>query len=317
MNQESIKAIILERAYYSFFQGRNEINLNALCDELALDKTLFWNTVDYMSHQELIKAFAMGGYYIIQSLGILSAEEQNIGLREIRSENQRLRTIILDKLAKIYEENGRFADVYIDSMSQEFRVDIYALASNLQVLEDLGYVESVANGSYRIIFKGLEAVKEWRERIGFAGEYEQISNQKPQPRGRALQKLLAKIIEKHGWLQEEGARTSHEEMDIIIHKEREYFLVECKWEKEPIEASIVRELYGKLSNRIGVLGIVISMSGFTSGAIEQAEDFASSRIILLFGRKDIENIVFQNTKFETLLDEKYQQLITRRKIIYN
>ncbi|MCE9644370.1 MAG: restriction endonuclease [Chloroflexi bacterium] len=317
MNQENIEDIILERVYDSYFRGRNAVNLNSLCEEFGLDKTLFWNTVDYMSHQGLVKAYSMGGNYLIDFLGVLSAEEQNIGLEEIRKENQRLRTKVLDKLAKVYEESGRLADAYIESMSQEFGVDIYALANNLQILEDLSYIESVSNGSYRITFNGLDSVKEWRERVGFAGEYEQISNLKPQPRGRAIQKLLAKVIEKQGWLQEEGARTSHEEMDIVIHKEREYFLVECKWEKESIEASIVRELHGKLSNRIGVQGIIISMSGFTSGAVEQAENFASSRIILFFGKEDVEKMIFQQATFDVLLDEKYQQLITRRKIIYN
>lgn len=317
MNQEDMQAIILERLYDSWFRGRNAVNLNSLCDELGLDKTLFWNTVDFMSNQGLIRAYSMGGNYTIDAIGIISAEEKNIGLEEIRKENQRLRTVALDKLAKVHEESGRLADAYIESMSQEFGVDVYTLVNNLQVLEDLGYVESVTNGSFRISFKGLDSVKEWRERVGFAGEYEQISNLKPQPRGRALQKLLAKIIEKYGWLQEEGARTSHEEMDIVIHKEREYFLIECKWEKEPIEASIVRELHGKLSNRIGVQGIVISMSGFTSGAVEQSEDYASSRIILFFGKDDIEKIIFQQATFDALLDVKYQQLVTRRKIVYN
>jgi hypothetical protein len=316
MKQEDIEKIVIERAYNACFRGRDSVNLNTLCDELGLDKTLFWNTVEYMSHQGLIKAYTMGGNYIIQSFGILNAEERNIGLEEIRSENQHIRTIVLDKLAKVYEENGRYADAYIKSMSQEFGVDIYVLVNNLQVLGDLGYVESVASGSYKITFQGLDAVNEWRERVGFAGEYEQISDFKPQPRGRALQKLLAKLLEKFGWSQEEGARTSHEEMDVVIHKEREYFLVESKWEKDPIEAAVVRELHGKLSNRIGVQGIVVSMSGFTSGAVEQAESFASSRVILFFGKEDVERMIYQRASFDMLLDVKYQKLITNGKIVY-
>jgi hypothetical protein len=317
MRQEDTEAIILGRAYDSYFQGRNAVNLNTLRDELGLDDTLFWNTVEYMTHQGLIRADTMGGNYMIQSFGVLKAEEHNVGSEEIRNENQHIRTIVMDKLATVYEKNGRFADAYIESMSPEFGGDIDVLVNNLQVLEDLAYVESVAHGSYKITFKGLDAVNEWRKRVGFSEQYEKISNLKPQPRGQALQKLLARLIEDYGWLQEEGVRTSHEEMDVVLHKEREYFLVECKWEKEPAEAAVVRELHGKLSNRIGVQGIIVSMSGFTEGAIQQAEDFASSRIILFFGKEDIERLISQQVLFDTLLDEKYRLLITKRKIIYN
>jgi hypothetical protein len=317
MDQAEIKDIILQRAYDSYFQGRNAVNLNTLNDELGVDQTLFWNIIHQMSGEGLIRGYTMGGNYMIQSYGILKAEELNIVTDESKKENQHIRTSTLDKLAKVYETSGAYADVYIESMAQEFAIDVDALANNLQVLEELGYIESVANGSFKITLRGLDAVTKWREIAGYANEYEQISKTPPQPRGRALQKLLAEVIEKHGWSQEEGARTSHEEMDVVIHKAREYFLIESKWEKDPIEASIVRELHGKLSNRIGVQGIMVSMSGFTSGAVDQAEDYASSRIILFFGKEDIEEIIYQHVSFDELLDKKYQQLITRRKIIYH
>jgi hypothetical protein len=106
-------------------------------------------------------------------------------------------------------------------------------------------------------------------------------------------------------------------MDIIVYKEREYYLVECKWEKSPIEASIIRELYGKLGNRIGVLGMVVSMSGFAGGAIKQAEQYANEKVILFFGPQDIHSLVYETSSFEKLLNDKYQQLITRRKVIFD
>jgi hypothetical protein len=59
------------------------------------------------------------------------------------------------------------------------------------------------------------------------------------------------------------------------------------------------------------------MSGFTGGAVKQAEDYAGSRIILFFGKEDIEQIIFQRGSLDALLDEKYQQLITWRKVIYH
>ena len=83
---------------------------------------------------------------MIQSIQIISPEEQNIGTEEIKRDDQRVSTNVLAKLAEIYEKSGAYADAYIQSMSKEFDVDVYMLANNLQVLEDLGYIESVASG---------------------------------------------------------------------------------------------------------------------------------------------------------------------------
>lgn len=77
-------------------------------------------------------------------------------------------------------------------------------------------------------------------------------------------------------------------MDVLFYREREYYLVECKWEKDPIEAPIVRELSGKLANRWDVRGVIASMSGFSIGAVIQAQEYAGKHIILFFGPADID-----------------------------
>jgi hypothetical protein len=122
------------------------------------------------------------------------------------------------------------------------------------------------------------------------------------------------LIEQHRWETDEGVRTSHEEMDVIVWREREYYLLECKWEKDPIEAGIVRELFGKLGNRIGVNGIVMSMSGFTKGAVKQATEYAGQRVILLFGEDGVKRMVYGVESFTDLLNTKYRQLTMREEI---
>jgi len=63
-------------------------------------------------------------------------------------------------------------------------------------------------------------------------------------------------------------------MDVMIHKGRDFFGIECKWEKKPIQAGVIRELFGKLGNRIDVKGIIVSMSGFSKGAIVEVQGYA-------------------------------------------
>jgi predicted transcriptional regulator len=317
MNQSDIERVLLERLYEPFFRERNGLIIDSIREELGIDETMFSNTVDEMSHKGLIRARTFGGNYEITALGAITAEKEGASPEEITKENQHIRTLVLDHLANIYEEGGSFAEAYIEMMPSDLNVDQNLLVNNLQILEDLRYAESVAGGSYKITYLGLDAVKEWRQRNSFAEEFEQISEQKPQPRGHSLQKLLARVIEKDGWSQEEGVRTSNEEIDVIVFKEREYYLIECKWEKDPIEADVVRELFGKLSNRIGVQGIIVSISGFTEGAVKQAIDYASQRVVLFFGHDDVHSLIYGKSSFNVLLNGKYQKLITKKKISFS
>ena len=68
-----------------------------------------------------------------------------------------------------------------------------------------------------------------------------------------------------------------------------------------------------IGSRVGVNGIVMSMSGFTKGAAEQAEGYAGQRIILLFGEEGIRKMVYGREEFTDLLNIKYRQLAMKRK----
>ncbi len=114
---------------------------------------------------------------------------------------------------------------------------------------------------------------------------------RPQQRGREFENIIASIAQNQGWRQEEGVRTSHEEIDVILFRDHDYYLVECKWVREPTGAAVIRELIGKLTNRANVRGIVISMSGFTGGAEQQVTQDVGTREIVLFGPQDVKSMI--------------------------
>lgn len=317
MDKYKIEQLVFSNLYSHYFSGTGQFNLDKIRDELGADNTAFWNLVDRMVHDGFIRPWTAGRNYKITTRGILYAEEHNLAPEQLAKENQRLRTQALDNLGQLYEEKGRLAVSHYSGLADEVGADEKVLTYNLLLLKDTGYVDQIANGTFRITHQGIDAVADWRKRRSLADEYEGLSNLKPQPRGRALQKLFANVVERQGWSQQEGVRTSHEEMDVILFREREYYLVECKWEKNRIEAPVIRELYGKLSNRVDVRGIVVSMSGFTEGSVVQAEDYAGQRVVLLFGPNDVRALVYEQTTFSNLLNEKYRKLITQRKITYS
>lgn len=317
MNESEMQVAILTSLYHAWNRDRSA-DMHQVREGGRWDKTPFQNVLDRMARNErLIQPYSGASHYKITSLGVLKAEELALGPQEEIESNRQTRTFLLDSLARLHQEHGHDIYRHYTNLCNEARVDHDLLLNNALLLKQLGYLEEPATGSFQITFLGLEKVEAWRDRVSLVDEFEQISALEPKARGRALQKFLARTIEHSGWSQEEGVRSSHEEMDIIIYREREYYLVECKWEKDPIEASVIREVFGKLSNRVNVRGAVISLSGFTKGALGQVMDFAGQRIILLFGPSDVESLVYGRRSFEELLDEKYKELVTRRNAIYH
>jgi len=293
------------------------VNLIELQDEKEWAEVTFSKVEDRLRADGLIKRETIGGSYKITSQGILEAEQRGIPPEKLVQANQRIRTIALDTLTKAYEENGmsncNISLEYLIKVTDSTKEAIY---SNLLFLADLNYVEIPFKQHFKITYSGIEAVEKWRRKLAFVDKFESVERMSPHARGREFQKLFAEIVERDGWMQEEGIRTTHEEMDVIIYQGREYYLIECKWEKDPIEASVIREIYGKLGNRVGMEGIVVSMSGFTRGAVGQVDDYKNKRVILLFGPNDVQSMIFERASFEDLLNQKFRVLVTRKKVLF-
>lgn len=253
-------------ALYKAWAERGDVSLNTVLAAGQWDESLFWTIAEQMEKRDhLIAPQGSWATYELTPRGILYAEESGAPPAEEVRRHQTARTEILAVLADLYDKDGVHADYHYTEVCEGTGLDTQIVLLNLSLLIDTGRVTNTSTSSFRITHEGLEAVREWRRRKALGEEFDRIGTFDPRPRGRALQKLLARAVEQSGWLQEEGVRTSHEEMDVIVHRDREYYLVECKWVTQPVESSVVRELKGKLDNRVDVRGIVVSMSGFTGG----------------------------------------------------
>jgi hypothetical protein len=313
VNKSDVEILILRTLYEAYFLPDIDVDIKNLLAPDVWNDIPISNLINQMIHDGIIRGWRQG----IAPFGAYYAENKGIAPEELKKKNLDSRILILNALAKVYEDQGNLYSAGSDEIAQQIGLDKKLVTDNLRVLMALGHVESRGNARFRITNSGLTSVERFRVWAGISEEFERISNMLPQPRGRALQKLLARIIGHHGWGQDEGVRTSNEEMDVIVFREREYYLLESKWEKEPIEADVIRELFGKLGNRIDVRGIVVSMSGFTGGAVKQVEDYTAQRIILLFGTGDVKAMIYGQATFEGLLNEKYKELITKRKVAFD
>lgn len=310
-----IRKAILASLYAAYFEAGGNANLREIRLAAQWDEHTFDRVVDELIDTGLIKGWTAGGNYRITPQGVIYVERQGLAGDGLILSNQRLRTDILDALATLYSDRGRLAGLHITQIASQTGVDGGRLAWNLHVLQALGYVET-PTGSTRITQMGLNAVSEWRDRVALAEQFEQIAQQSPHVRGISLQGLFGKIVSQQGWSQEESVRTSNEEIDLIVYREREYFLVECKWLKESVESSVIGGLYAKLHKRAGVRGIVVSMSGFTSGALEAVREYTDDHLIFLFGSEDIHSLIFGDQKFDDLLNEKFKELVMHKRVVF-
>lgn len=287
-----------------------------LAEERQWEEREFNKAVEHLEHKYFIEIVASDCHSRITAYGIQEVEDVGIAPAELREESGMMRTRIMDRLGRAWDENGPHHHVDVDELLAACGADYEGIDTCLQLLKELGHIEDVTVRTYRITAAGHERVQKWRRKVSLAEEFANLSDLAPQVRGRQFQKLLARFLGEHGWQQEEGIRTSNEEMDIIIHREREYYLIECKWETEPIETAVIRDLYGKLSHRKGIGGIVFSLSGFTRGAVKEAQDCTGDRVILLFGKEDVLKLIGQAASFDELLSRKYDELIKRRRVIF-
>jgi len=274
MNQADIERILLERLYEPFFRERNGLIIDSIREELGVDETMFSNTVDEMSHKGLIQARTMGGNYEITTRGAITAENEGFSQEELTKENQHIRTIVLDQLTNLYEKDGPFAEAYIETMSQDLSIDVNLLVNNLQILEDSGYIESVSMGSFKITYKGLDSVREWRERKVRAEKIEKkatiLEKIDFMRSGKPIQVFLC-----HGKEDKEPVRKLHEKLRALGVQtwfDEESLLPGQDWELEIVKA--VREsdiVLVCLSTRS------VQKTGFVQKEIRLALDAADER----------------------------------------
>ncbi len=295
---------------------------NLLFDRLEnVDEDYFERIGDELVRAGLLNGLRHDHYAEITYLGVLEVEKRRLIPEEKITRNNEVRYKILEIGSAKYHSEGYGAFISDDDIDFGDGFSRSELNFNLDFLEAFGTVKLdvnfVGDYSFHIEQAGLEQYEKWRRKQFLVDEYNRIANLKPQSRGIELQKLIAKALEFSGWEQEESVKTSYEEVDVVIHRHREFYLIECKWESKPVQPIAINHLLSKLNKRADTKGIVMSMSGFTKGAVKDVEDSTNQKLILLFGEEDVKKIISDPDSFDRLLTGKYKELAARRKAIWN
>jgi hypothetical protein len=318
VDEPDIQRQVLQALYVAYFPSRDQVNLVQLLTTQGQEVPYILRVLSRIEEAGLITTSTMGGNFCITPAGAVEAERQHLVPNELIQRNQQARIMVLTVLMQAYEEGLETPDgrVWFQELPERTGLDVNILITNLEVLKAGGYVEDSSDIFEKITPRGRAHVHEVQFGLELRREFDDISNMDPHPRGRAFNSFFGKLAARNRWSQESGVATSYEEMDVIMFKGRESYLVECKWEKHPIQPKVISGLYGKLHKRVGMQGVVVSMSGFTEGATRAVKDFTDDHLVLLFGPEDVRSMVFQSITVDELLGSKYKQLLSRGEVAF-
>ena len=101
--------------------------------------------------------------------------------------------------------------------------------------------------------------------------------------GREFEQELATLYRQQGYEVQSTPTSGDEGIDLIIRKNGEKTIVQCKSHKAPVGPAIVRELYGSMVASGADNAILACTGGFTKGV----RDFANGKPIELISASDL------------------------------
>lgn len=143
-----------------------------------------------------------------------------------------------------------------------------------------------------------------------------FSSSNKQQRGYALERIVARLIQLSLGNVRPSYRISRTWADGSISQidaafcllETQYFRVETKWMDEPVPPSAIVEFRDKL-DVVGIVGLFISVNGFTREAVAKAAAFRNEREIILMDGDDLRLTLIGSPSFDEAIRQKRQHLL--------
>lgn len=145
-------------------------------------------------------------------------------------------------------------------------------------------------------------------------EYEKLNNppehanaQWYRNRGFGFERLISKLLNSEGLEPRASYKTVGEQIDGSFVYGHKVYLLEAKWHKAEMPASKIYEFKGKVDGKLsGTVGIFISMSGFSSDAVD-ALLYGKAMNILLFDKDDFDACIEEENGFLRVLSTKIRK----------
>ena len=307
-------SVLIKELYDFRYYNSGQPDLNILITLNKWKESRIFKIINHLETLKWIRCWNINRKYTLTGIGAEKAIQYNLispNYAEYQ-ENQRLK--ILSLLASQYEKTTRHSKYDEEDLALNLNENVDDLNVFIADLKDLGYINSSQLRLTEVGYQKFNNNIQWKKIIQEFGAIRELN---PQKRGIEFEKVFAKVLNLSNWDVEHSVKNTNEENDIMISLNRENYLIELKWLKDPVEAHYIRNLITKLSNRTGMRGVFISMSGFTSGAITQVKEQSNNQLVYLYGPKDIESIFNESKTFDYHLTQKHKSLQLKKELIWS
>lgn len=328
--KEEIKKAILRRLYDGAFKDKVDykFNMREYAEEKGIRCELIADIYDELKDAGFFGIYC-SSMVVEPSIRALVFCEDHRLIDPVLVEHQKaLRIRILEACADILEAKLSpyiYGGIDCNTICKRAGISLQDFDNNVGILEHLNFLErELSFLIWRITDKGNDAVKNLRRKRKRQTAFNELKAGivTPQERGHRIEDLLVEVIRDEGWNANSRIRAEGVEHDILFSKDREYFLVSCKWVSEKVCWSDIIPLISEAEGAGCYAGIVISMSGFTEECLRRARARKTPQKILLFGPKDVESLfshaeeIFSEKKwFTDLLDEKIKRLVYKNNLL--
>jgi len=125
-----------------------------------------------------------------------------------------------------------------------------------------------------------------------------------QDRGRAFEGIIQAVLYRDDLKPRTHFRPEGEEVDGSFVLHHRTFLLEAKWRKDPRPASDLYAFRGKVDGKlVGTIGVFISMSGYSSDAID-ALKYGKEINLILFNEQDFRLVCSGSISFAEAMERK-------------
>lgn len=165
---------------------------------------------------------------------------------------------------------------------------VKALRTQLRGHKDLQEEEQKAKERRREAHIRLMQVNAVQAKLNGLREkfFDLVSSSNPQQRGFDLENVLKGLFELFDLDPRASFRTVGEQMDGAFSFDGTDYLLEAKWQQEPVSAKELDSLAGKLSRKLeNTLGLFLSINGFSDDAVKAHS--SGRRLIILMDGSDL------------------------------
>jgi hypothetical protein len=316
--RSAVKDELQRRLYEAFFAGQDRLLVREIQREYGWDDRVFWRALEDLSAEHLANGLDSGPNYEITPEGIVAWEARGLAPPALRDSSNKARVAILQKYAAAYEEKGREGDLHggqvVKEVVADAGLDETLVMANHDFLYNSGNLEHPGSmGFFRIAEVAVEPLRDWSRRTARKERFDALAAlDQPAERGRQFEELFAEVAEAAGWTVDPNVRGPGEEIDLVLSRDVTFHLLECRWWSDSVGTKEIRDFAGKLRKRAATVGIVVSMSGFTTDATAEVEGTTGETPIVLFGPQDVTDLFEGRKQLDEMLAEKRRSLIHRR-----